>query len=61
MSNSFNKHEEFQFWGQEDYVAKNILTSKQACNILNNLSLKYNFSEEDLEEINVLKEWIWKR
>lgn len=60
MSNSFTKHEEFQFWENNGNFEKinNSLTPLQANTIINRLILNHNFSKHEMEELETLKKWI---
>ena len=59
MSSSIDKAELY-FWEQNGYSKKinSSLSPIQACNIINHLILNHDFSEEELGELEILKEWI---
>lgn len=63
MGNSRDKAEEYMFWEQNNPIQRinNIITPIQACDIINQLILKHDFSKEDMNEIETLKEWIKSR
>lgn len=65
MSSTTDKFNEDShiYWDnlQPQRKINNILTPIQASNILNMLSLKYNFSEEDFKELELVKDYIKSR